>query len=147
MTEVSFHSKVADPLLYVCRLLRKALRKGSRLVVTAEPGTLARLDRTLWTFDPLEFVPHVRVVGNALPGPRLQATPVWLVEPGAPGPAHDVLVNLGPGVAPGFESFGRVLEIVGLDPQEIEAGRARWRHYTERGYAIVHHEAGPLAAH
>jgi hypothetical protein len=39
MTEVEFHTGVDEPLGFACRLLRKAYRKGSRVLVTApSPG-------------------------------------------------------------------------------------------------------------
>ena len=141
VTEISFHTKVPDLLGYTCRLLRKAARQGAQVAVTAEPELLQALDRALWSFDPLEFVPHVRLAPGAAIAPRLRATPIWLVAPGAAAPTHQVLVNLAPDVAPGFESFERVLEIVGRDDAAARAGRQRWRHYLERGYAIKHHEA------
>ena len=141
MTEVSFHTGVADVLAYACRLLRKASRKGSSVVVCAPDERLGELDRALWTFDERDFVPHLRLARGAAVPAHLQATPIWLVEPDIPAPAQEVLVNLGPAPVPGFEAYGRVLEIVGRDDESVRSGRARWRHYTERGYAIVHHEA------
>ena len=58
MTEVAFHFNAPDRLAYACRLLRKAVGSGARVVVTGEGGLLRELDTTLWTFAPLEFVPH-----------------------------------------------------------------------------------------
>jgi DNA polymerase-3 subunit chi len=140
MTEVSFHFNVPDRLMYACRLLRKATRKGAQVVVTAPPATLAQLDRALWTFDPLEFVPHLRVAPGTAPTPRLRDTPVWLVEQTADAVHHDVLLNLGLEPPTGFESFGRVIEIVSTDADERSSGRERWKHYAGRGYAIQRHE-------
>jgi DNA polymerase III subunit chi len=141
LTEISFHTKVPDVLGYACRLLRKASRKGSFVVVTAEAAVLQQLDQALWRFDPLDFVPHIRVAPGANVSARLRSTPIWLTEPGAPTPVHDVLVNLAPEVAPGFEAFERVIEVVGRDDVASRNGRQRWRHYVDRGYAIKHHEA------
>ena len=102
MTEIAFHLGAADPLGYACRLLRKALARGATPVVTAPPEALAQLDRLLWTFDPLEFLPHVRVAAGRAGdlAPRLRATPLWLVERPLDAPHHEVLVNLGDEVAP-----------------------------------------------
>jgi DNA polymerase-3 subunit chi len=143
MTEVSFHTGVADVLGYACRLLRKAVKKGSRVAVCADAALLQQLDIALWTFDPLDFTPHRRLGPGPAPAARFAPTPVWLIDGEAlrASPVHEVLVNLGAEPAPGFESFERVLEIVGRDADAARAGRRRWRHYTERGYAIVHHEA------
>src|SRR5882672_5748471 len=116
MTEVQFHFNVPDRLLYACRLLRKALRSGaSGVAVSAPAATLTRLDRTLWTFDPQEFIPHVLVRrGDSVPA-RLERTPIWLVEQAEQGARHPVLVHLGEEPATAFESFSRLIEIVSTD--------------------------------
>src|SRR5688572_29860879 len=117
MTEIQFHFNVPDRLLYACRLLRKALRSGATgVAVTAAAPTLQRLDRTLWTFDDLEFIPHLVLrAGQPVP-PRLARTPIWLVEQAEQGAQHPVLVHLGEEPAVGFESFARLIEIVSTDP-------------------------------
>lgn len=141
MTEIIFHHGAADPLGYACRLLLKAHGAGARVAVTASAEVLGRLDVMLWTFEPLAFVPHVRLRAGDTPAPRLAATPVWLVERAADAPHHEVLVNLGPGIADGFESFERLSEIVGAGDDDRRAGRQRWRYLESRGYAIKPHEA------
>lgn len=136
MTEIEFHTGVSDPLAFACRLLRKAHAKGARVVVhTGDAAQAAALDRVLWTFDPLAFVPHARAGGSAP-----EATPIWIVERLGDVPHHDVLLNLADDVAEGFETFARLIEVVGADA--AEAGRRRWRHYSARGYPVVHHDAG-----
>ena len=40
MTDIAFHTGIADPLDYACRLLRKAYRSGARAAVYGEPGLL-----------------------------------------------------------------------------------------------------------
>jgi DNA polymerase-3 subunit chi len=60
-------------------------------------------------------------------------------------PHHQVLVNLGSTVAPGFERFERVIEVVGLDDADRNQARSRWRHYADRGYAMTRHDLAPKA--
>ena len=142
MTEVQFHFNVPDRLVYACRLLRKALRSGSSgVAVSAPAATLAQLDRTLWTFEPGEFIPHIVVRGAEGPPARLQRTPIWLVEQAQQAAHHPVLVHLGDEPADGFESFRRLIEIVSSDPEDREAARRRWKHYAARGYDIQKFEA------
>ena len=140
MTEVSFHFNVPHPLGYACRLLRKATRQGAKIVVTAPAATLAALDSALWTFEPLDFVPHLMPSRGAAVPERLHATPIWLLERVADAIHHDVLLNLGPDALEGFESFARVIEIVPSDDDSRAAGRIRWKHYASRGYDIKRHE-------
>jgi DNA polymerase-3 subunit chi len=146
MTEVQFHFNVPDRLAYACRLLRKALRSGASGVAVSGPSaTLSRLDRLLWTFDPQEFLPHVLLRGADAPPPRLRRTPIWLVERAEQGAHHPVLVHLGDEPAVGFESFGRLIEVVSTDAEEREAARRRWKHYAGRGYEIRKHEVGAVS--
>ena len=140
MTEVSFHFNVPDRTEYVCRLLRKAVRKGATVVVTGTPPTLARLDRALWAFDALEFVPHLLLRPGQAVAPRLRTTPVWLAEDAVQAEHRDVLLNLGDQAPAGFESFARIIEIVTPDDDDRLAARERWKHYATRGYAIEKHE-------
>lgn len=137
MTEVAFHFNVPDKLAYSCRLLRKAWGSGARVVVTGEPDTLGRLDQMLWTFSPLEFVPHCQLGASAA---TVAATPVLLAHSLDACPHHEVLVNLGQQVPDGFERFERFIELVTLADDDRAAARSRWKHYTDRGYAMKRHD-------
>ena len=142
MTEVSFHFNVPDRTAYTCRLLRKAIRQGAAVAVTGPAEALGHLDREMWTFDPVGFLPH-RMLRPGEPVPdRHGATRVWLLENASDAPHHDVLVNFGADAPAGFESFARVIEIVSPDESDRLAARARWKHYAARGYAIDKHEVG-----
>lgn len=139
MTQVSFYTGVPERLAYLCRLLRKAQQSGARIGVSGPSGLLDRLDATLWSFDPLEFVPHLRLKpGKALES-RLADTPILLVEHSAELPHREVLLNLGPEMPEGFEAFQRVLEVVSNDPEQTQAGRQRFRQYKELGHEVSHH--------
>jgi DNA polymerase-3 subunit chi len=137
MTRIDFHTNVGDPLAYACRLARKAYLSGKPLVVLAEPQRLAAFDEQLWTFQPLEFVPHCMAKS-----PLAQDTPVVLTSNLDDAPHHQVLVNLGAPVPAQFARFERLVEIVGSDGDELAAGRERYRFYRDRGYAIETHNQG-----
>ena len=147
MTQVDFHSGVDDKIGYACRLLRKAFRQGARVRVVGAPEDVDLLDRALWTFDPHDFVPHLRWRAGAPLRPALARTPLWLTSdvhdwPADVPPAR-VLVNLGldavDAVAPAYD---RVIEIVSTDADERRAGRLRWRAYEAAGHAPEHHPVG-----
>lgn len=140
MTEVAFHFNAPDKLGYACRLLRKAVGTGAKVVVTGSAEILEQLDVALWTFQPLEFIPHCREPG-ATPA-VLEASPVVLAQQSRRAPHHEVLVNLGESVPEGFEAFERLIEVVTGDPQDREQARGRWKHYAARGYDITRHDLG-----
>ena len=137
MTAVDFHTGLADPLRFACRLLRKATRQGARLQVTAPSDVLDTLDRLLWTFEDKEFLPHVRQPGA--PRELAARTSIWLSEQaqfeGAPG----VLVNLGCPAPADLRGLSRVIEIVGSSSEAAAQGRARWRDYVTAGCQPHHH--------
>lgn len=138
MTEVAFHFNVPDKLGYACRLLRKACAAGSRVIVTGEADTLRALDADLWTFSPVEFIPHCHAATAA---PEvLAASPVVLAESARGTPHQQVLVNLGARVPEGFERFERLIELVTQEEDERQQARGRWKHYADRGYAITRHD-------
>lgn len=140
MTEIAFHFNTPDRLAYTCRLLRKAVASGARLVVTGPAEALDRLDTELWTFSATDFVPHCRA--QAEPA-LLAASPVVLADDLAAAPHQQVLLNLGAEVPAGFERFERVIEVVGLDDADRQLARSRWRHYADRGYAMSRHDLAP----
>ncbi|MCW7537866.1 DNA polymerase III subunit chi [Aquabacterium sp. A7-Y] len=140
MTEIAFHFNVPDKLGYACRLLRKAYRSSAELGVVGPAALLGELDRALWCFEPLEFLPHAsaRQAGSALaPHTRL-----WLASHAAEVPHHGVLVNLGEAVPEGFERFDRLIEVVSGSEADRLSGRRRWKQYADRGYAIQKFEVG-----
>lgn len=139
MTEVEFHTGVADPLGFACRLLRKACRQGVRVQVTAPAPALAALDRELWTFDEREFIAHVRMPGTS--AAVAARTPIWLVTRGDLPGAPPVLVNLGADAPPDPGVLERVIEIVSAEPDDAARGRERWRAYRAGGLDIRHHTA------
>ena len=140
MTDIAFHFNAPDKLAYACRLLRKAVASGAKVVVTGEGATLQALDTLLWTFSALEFVPHCRA---GSPAEQLAVSPVVLaaqVEGGPVLPHHQVLLNLGAHIAAGFERFERVIEVVTLDEHDRQNARQRWKQYTDSGYSITRHD-------
>lgn len=138
MTDIAFHTGIANPLDYACRLLRKAYRSGARVAVHGEAATIDRLDQALWTFEALEFVPHIvlpRDVGDAA---RLAATPIVLVKGATAAPSEcRIGVSLAGHPVADVGAFDRLIAIVGLDPEHREAGRERWREYQRAGHAVT----------
>jgi DNA polymerase-3 subunit chi len=140
MTDIAFHFNAPDKLAYVCRLLRKAVGSGAKVVVVADGATLQALDTQLWTFAALEFVPHCRADS---PHEQLQASPIVLttqLEGAQALPHQQVLVNLCSTVSVGFEHYERVIEVVSLEDQDRQNARTRWKQYAEQGYSITRHD-------
>lgn len=142
MTEVEFHTGVADPTGFACRLLRKACRQGVRVQVTAPQDVLNTLDRALWTQEERDFIPHVRMPGAT--EAVAARTPIWLTpqarragQAGAPR----VLVNLGAPAPQDVQALDRLVEIVGAEPDDAAQGRERWRQYKAAGLNVKHHAA------
>jgi len=145
MTDVAFHFNAPDKPAYACRLLRKAVGGGARVVVTAPAELLGQLDTLLWTFSQLDFVPHARAPGEAQ---VLAASPVILAESLAQElPHHQVLLNLGPQVPAGFEQFERLIDVVSLDETDRQLARGRWKQYADLGYDIIRHDLAPKGSH
>jgi DNA polymerase-3 subunit chi len=137
VTEVAFHFNAPDRTAYACRLLRKAVVSGAKLVVTGPPELLKELDTALWMLSPIDFVAHCFADSDAA---VLAASPVVLAQILNELPHRQVLLNLGPAVVPGFDSFERVIEVVSLDDADRQAARQRWKQYTDLGFNITRHD-------
>jgi DNA polymerase III subunit chi len=136
MTQVDFHVNVPDKIAYGCRLIRKIRQAGSRAVVFSDDALqLEQFDRALWSFAPLEFIPHL-MASDAL----ADRTPVLLTDRETDTPHHEVLVNLGSTTPAFFARFERLLEVVSRDDADRAQARARYRYYKDRGYPLNTHE-------
>lgn len=140
MAEIAFHFNAPDKVAYACRLLRKAVASGAKVLVVVSAEQMDHLDQSLWTFSQLEFLPHCRIHS---PQALRQASPVHLattldaMDNLSP---RDVLLNLGDKVCAGFEQFARVIEVVTLEDADRQHARSRWKQYTDQGFVIVRHD-------
>jgi len=148
MTEVAFHFNVPDKMNYVCRLLRKAAQAKARVVVTGPPEELKNLDEALWTFSPQSFIAHCwstdDLTKTQLSLVILQADGVAVMPTAMPH--HEVLLNLTSSMPQGYETFERVIEVVGLGEEDKTLARERWKTYSKRGYTLVKHDLIPHGA-
>lgn len=138
MPEVLFHHNVADGRVYACRLVRKAIAGRRKVTVTGPQAALAAFDAALWSLSDTDFLPHCHA--DAAPE-LLAASPVVLSERAVASPHRDVLINLGQGIAEGFEDFARVIEVVESDPAQRQASRVRWKQYRESGCDVTAFDA------
>jgi DNA polymerase-3 subunit chi len=143
MTQIEFHFNTTERLQYTCRLLRKAHARQLRVGVVGSEASLRQLDAALWSFSECDFLPH----SSAADGLEVQvASPIRLHMDPVQLSGMDVLVNLGDEVPQGFESFGRLIEIVATDDHGRMTARQRWRHYTAQGYALKQHDLSKAVA-
>jgi DNA polymerase-3 subunit chi len=134
VTSIDFYFNAEDRLQVACRLAGKAVKQGTRLLIYApEPETASRIDKLLWTWPAIGFVPHC-----AVQAPHAADTPVLIASGDDTPEGCELLLNLGSECPPHFERFTRLLEVVST--ADKEAGRARFRFYRERGYKITNHD-------
>jgi DNA polymerase-3 subunit chi len=53
---------------------------------------------------------------------------------------HEIMINLHPDSPPSFSRFERLIELVGLDDDDRQLARSRFRFYRDRGYEINHYD-------
>jgi DNA polymerase-3 subunit chi len=139
VTDIEFRIDLPDKLDYAYRLARKyALSGQAQLVMSADAATLDALDAALWDRVPAEFLPHCKADAPEAVRRRSSVVLAEAVDGALP---HGVLLNLGDSVPVGFERFERLIELVGTAEDDRAAGRERWRHYKNRGYALRHQSA------
>jgi DNA polymerase III chi subunit, HolC len=63
MTSIDFYFNAEDRLRVACRLAGKALKQNQRLLIYAPDANLAsQVDKMLWTWPAIGFVPHCAVL-------------------------------------------------------------------------------------
>jgi len=136
MTTIDFYFNAPDRFQVACRLAGKALAQKKRMLIYApEPETASRIDKLLWTWPAIGFVPHC-----ASHDPLAPETPI-LIASDADSPREcELILNLAEDCPPHFERFERLLEVVSAEDAARQAGRSRYRFYQSRGYKISHHD-------
>lgn len=136
MTEITFYTFADNPLDVARRVATKALGQGRQVMIYAPDAAVAdAIDRLLWTTPALGFVPHCRD-SDAL----ASETPILIGTDADVLRQADVMINLHHEQPPAFARFERLIEIVGQDESGREQGRARYRFYQTRGYALKTHD-------
>lgn len=136
MTEITFYTFADDALDVARRVAAKAYAQGRQVMLYApDAGVADGIDRLLWTTPTIGFVPHCRDT-DALAG----ETPVLIGANAEALRSADVMINLHAEQPAGFARFERLIEIVGQDDASRERGRARYRFYQTRGYALTTHD-------
>lgn len=137
--EVSFYTGVSDRLHFATRLLRKAHASGAQVLVLGPASLLSRLDAALWTQEPTDFIPHL-LWRETVEAGLLAATPIVLSERQDAAPHCRTVLNLGADFMADVSALDRVLEVLSSEPEQVQAGRRRYKAYREMGLDIKHHE-------
>lgn len=138
MTRIAFHFGAEDKWRYASRLLRKAVARGSQVVVVVDPQDLQQMDSALWSISPAEFIPHCQL--DALDSVRRRSRIVMVDSQVESTHVGDVMVNLGTQLPYGLDQFERVIEVVSTDETERNQARQRWKQYAESGFPIDKHD-------
>lgn len=139
MMQVDFYSGASDKLLVACRLSAKVVQQALHMIIYIPDSVLLdQLDKLLWTFSPISFVPHCRA-GNKMAA----KTPVVLSgssEEIQQLARYEIVLNLHDDIPPDYGRFQRVIEIVGIAPDDKDAARKRYRFYQGQGIDVRHHK-------
>ena len=132
MTQIYFYHNASDRIAAAAALIGKAYQQRKPLLVFAPDDEMSStLDRHLWIHPATGFVPHVHS-----DSPLAAETPILITDT-LDSPLHDErLFNLSDEIPDGFSRFTSVIEIVGQQETERQAGRERVKYYKDRGYEI-----------
>ena len=136
MTRIDFYFNVEDKLREAAELAEQALRKQRRLqLLTTDSAAATQLETLLWTHPPTGFLPHCRV-----DHPLAAQTPIVIDWRDAEPLHDDILINLRAQRPTHFSRFKGLIELVGLDEEDRQGARERFRFYRDRGYELHTHD-------
>lgn len=135
MKKIDFHHHVKDRLSYACAVVKTVRERGLTVALwSTDKARLSIVDNYLWELDPYRFLPHA-FVGS----PEAASSPILLSED-LEQLNGQVLILLDDQLPPAwekeFDRFERIVDIVGLDANEVEASRLRWTAYKAAGVEL-----------
>lgn len=138
MTRVGFYvlqsSEPEARLDVATRLTEKAFQQGHQVYIHAASEAQATLlSKKLWHLRPSSFLPHTLQPDSTDEDIAIG----WGQEPAI---HSGLLINLQYSVPPFFSRFERVAEVVTQDPDSLDALRASWQYYRQRGYQLDKHD-------
>jgi DNA polymerase III subunit chi len=134
VTKVDFYTSSPDKLRTACQLSHKAMQSGLRVLLhTPDEATTEALDKLLWHYPTIAFMPHCR--SDAATAGEM---PVVVGHHSDQLPHSELLISLHTTCLPFFSRFERVIEIVSQDPEDARLGRERFGFYRDRGYEMRH---------
>ena len=132
MTQIFFYHGASDRIEAACALLGGAYAKKKPMLVFAPDKDVASgIDRMLWTYPALGFVPHCPA--NS---PLAAETPILITDSLDKPQQEERLMNLSREIPPGFERFESLIEVVGQDEADRSAARDRVKCYKDRGHDV-----------
>ena len=124
---ISFYHLTNRPLEKALpHLLAKAHEAGKRVLVkVSDEERMKSLDKTLWTYAQLAFLPHS---SEGLPHPNKQ--PILLTVSGENQNNADIYCITDGSAAPESDDYERVIDMFnGQDNDALNAARGRWQSY------------------
>ena len=121
-------------LMTLCKLVEKAFSAGFTVICRVkDEATAAYLDKLLWTFKDISFIPH-GVVGSGEQFPVMIAPGEDFSLPQTEG-EKQVLMNASSDPIPAalLNNVSRVCEIVSWDENAKQAARGRYKDYQGQG--------------
>lgn len=140
MPEASFYilpsESLADRYFFACKLIEKAYRCGQFCYVyTDSLQQSQQLDNQLWTFRESSFIPH-QIYEEEIP--EYEQT-ILIGTKAAPEQWQKLIFNLSSKYPDNLDQAERVLEILDNNETLKQAGRLRFRQYTQNGFTMTTH--------
>lgn len=135
---VKCYYNVTDKFLFVCQLTEKLYKSGrTGFILTQDEAMSALLDKKLWQFKKLSFIPHCR------PEHPLASEACFIVDHRVgffpqESAADFVFINMGTTIPEALLQKQMLVEIVSLDERDRQEGRERIRLYKQHQFVIEH---------
>lgn len=138
MNRVDFYILPPDVMRdrYVCTIANKAWQNGNNVFIqTEDRATAELLDKLLWTYNDISFLPHGLYVED-----EQGNNPVLIGWDEQIPDKFEVMINLAEDIPKTADHFARIIEIVTSDSQNRHSARNRYRIYRDRGYELHDHK-------
>jgi len=120
---------------FTCALANKVWQDGNNIYIhTANREAAVLMDKLLWTFNDISFLPH-----DLYDGHNNGNIPVLIGWNEQPPDNCQVMINLTEDIPPAADRFPRIIEIVAGNKEFRQSARNRYRNYRDRGFELHDH--------
>jgi len=129
------HARSQSFYLFICRLVEKAYHSQHQVYIYSQNDEeLENIDKLLWTFKDISFLPHVN--SKAL---NQMSAPILLTD-SIDDKKAEVLINLNTNPIVACDKFERIIEVVSSEELQKNISREKYKHYKSIGLNLKTHD-------
>ncbi|WBF65282.1 MAG: DNA polymerase III subunit chi [Candidatus Kinetoplastibacterium crithidii] len=138
--QIDFVFDINNKLLSTCHIIKEIYMTSSIIVFCEDKETAHTIDKLLWSFDDISFIPHCISDNCNKNNTKLIITTKDLFELKCIDKTNknylSYIVNLSNNYPQHYDQFDHLIEIVSKDEDDRAKARLKWKFYKKNGHIV-----------